>query len=147
LPPMLIEPSDIVTRFSDFSAGKLPPVQVDYKDDIVMRDPRREDIWDCPTIHSQIGGLTLGGNLIVPMSWIRRTGGFDENIVGQGQDCDFGKNLQMCGARAICCDHIIGYHVNHYRDQAWLSSSVQETIAYMERKYGESLRGTENTQD
>jgi len=135
LPPMKVSVDDVRYRWDDFVACRLPLQKVDYVQDIMNRDPRKETIWDCLQIRSEIRGISLGGNLIVPMTWFQRTGGFDEKIEGQGQDCEFGYNLQAAGAQRIACAEIVGYHVAHYRDRKFLQDSVKETIVYIHEKY------------
>ena len=138
LPPMEIQPSQIGDHFEDFAAGNLTRKDIDYVQDIIGPDPKMRtdpELWDCTKKIAVFGGSTLSGNLIVPYYWFMETHGFDENIVGQGQDAEFGHHLQALGAGVVFCPHIIGYHVAHPIDRAWKTKSVRDTIRYIYKKY------------
>jgi len=139
LPPMVITADDVVHHWDKLVGAALPPKQVDYTPNLLGNDPRfsgRPELWNCSALVEQFRGGTLSGNLIVPMALMNETGGFDEAIKGQGQDCEFGYHLQAAGARAVFCSHIIGYHVSHEMDIKWKTASVRETIRYIHKKYG-----------
>jgi len=138
LPPMIITRKDVIDRWHLLTAGKLPRVKVDYPCESGVRPDHRSHIkgrtdsfFDNRTRQRSRG--TLSGNLIVPRIWLKR--GFDETIHGQGQDGEFGHHVYEAGAECIFCDKIIGYHMAHFSDQAWKSSSVQRTIRYINNKY------------
>jgi len=135
LPPMIVTMGDVEHRWNAIIAHQLPRIKVDYQPGIVGDDPRDPDNWTCPEVLPSPAGFALSGNLIVPATWFEKTGGFDEKIEGQGQDCDFSYNLARAGARAVRCPHIIGYHLNHYRDTKWMTESVLDTIEYIHKKY------------
>jgi len=139
LPPMLVTQNDVEHKWNDIANHNLPRIAVDYQTGIIGADPRDEGQWSCPQILPSPSGVALSGNLIVPAIWFERTGGFDEAIEGQGQDCEFSYALTERGAKAIRCPHIIGYHLDHYRDKAWMTSSVLDTIEYIHEKYQRPL--------
>ena len=81
----------------------------------------------------------LSGNLLVPVSAFKLTGGFDENIEGRGQDGEFGRNLVAHNVPGIYSQRVIGYHISHYKDPVWETKSVIETIKYIGKKYNLKL--------
>lgn len=139
LPPMKVTKQDLEKRWEDLVSARLPRYRVDHDLGIVGDDPRKVE-WNCQKEISVFRGATLSGNLIVPMSWLVMTGGFDENIEGQGQDCEFGYHLQELGAKVVFCECIRGYHLSHYRDKEWMTKSVRNTIRYIHKKYDVPLR-------
>ncbi len=143
MPPMRILPVDLEERWGAFVAGELPPLA--GQDDkftgghAVVGHHRHFDIrktaqWDTGKI-LLCTGATLSGNLIVPRTAFSAVGGFDENIEGQGQDCDFGKMLRRAEVQMMYSSTIIGYHLYHYRDLKFCATSVKKTIAYMKEKF------------
>lgn len=137
LPPMKVTEADVEHRWDDIMNHRLPRVAVDYETPLIGEDPREARVWTCPNEWPfGVMGIALSGNLIVPAMWFVRTGGFDESLKTAGEDCEFSYNLADKGARAICCPHIIGYHVDHRRDKAWMDASVLETIKYQWAKWG-----------
>lgn len=143
LPPMELTPTHVAEHFDDVAAGRLMRKDVDYVQDILGPDSRfrtNPELWDCTRAVMVFGGSTLSGNLIVPYQWWMETGGFDEKIEGQGQDCEFGHHLQAVGASVVFCPHIIGYHIAHPIDRAWKTASVRKTIEYVCKKYDIPLK-------
>ena len=139
LPAMHVTTNDVKDRWDELIHHRLQRVRTNYKPGIVGDDPRQAKGWTCPTILSNPRGIALSGNLIVPAMWFERSGGFDENIEGQGQDCEFSYTLAELGAKAIRCPHIIGYHLDHFRDTKWMTASVLDTIEYIHEKHGPPL--------
>lgn len=143
MPPMQISCEDLEDRWSEFVGAELPALphpgnaQIGGREVVGQRrrfDVRQQVDWTARTI-TLCTGATLSGNLIVPKAAFDLVGGFDENIEGQGQDCDFGKMLGRAGVQMLFSETIMGYHLYHYRDLAFCSSSVQETIKYMAEKF------------
>jgi len=143
MPPMQITCSDLSERWGSFLAGDLP--RLPGQDDKytgghpVIGHRRHLDVrqnikWDTGRI-TLCTGATLSGNLIVPREAFEAVGGFDENIEGQGQDCDFGKMLGRAGIEMTFSGIIGGYHLYHYRDLEFCAVSVKKTIAYMGEKF------------
>lgn len=133
LPPMEITEEDIVERWDDFINARLPPKKVDYYKGIIGPDPRTNP-WDCETEYESYAGAALSGNLLVPRDIFEKLGGYDEVIEAHGQDCEFGYRLQKV-AKAIFCEHVVGYHVNHWRDQHTNLEGVRKTIRYIHKKH------------
>lgn len=138
LPPMIITSQDVAVRWHLLVTGKLPRIKVDYPCEHHVRPDHRSHIegrtdafFDCETRRRSRG--TLSGNLIVPRRWLSR--GFDATIKGQGQDGEFGHHIYEAGAECIFCDKLIGYHMAHFNDAVWKTTSVQRTIRYINAKY------------
>jgi glycosyltransferase involved in cell wall biosynthesis len=98
------------------------------------RDPREPHDWDACTAPREAKTITLSGNLLVPLDVFHATGGFDEEIKAQGQDCAWSYELWSQGFPAVLCGHVYGLHVYHDRDKA-LTDTVQWTIQYIHNKY------------
>jgi len=139
LPPMKITPHDVEHRWNVLTTGRLQRISVDYPHETGVRPDHRGTkykdkglYFDCKTRRKS--GGTLSGNLIVPKIWLTR--GFDETIHGQGQDGEFGHHISdTLGAECIFCDKIVGYHMAHFCDNEWRTSSVKRTIRYINAKY------------
>ena len=143
LPPMHVSKEDLETQWNRVVRGELPaseqtsPQQIggrEFPGHKRRRDTRLMVDWDS-TIPLLCTGATLSGNLIVPTEAFHKVGGFDIRIEGQGQDCDFGKMLGRAGVQMIFSELIMGYHLYHYRDLEFCTSSVQKTIQYMAEKF------------
>jgi len=143
MPPMHVTCRDLEERWTEFVQAELPSLpcpgdaHIGGREAVGHRrrfDVRQQADWSEQTI-TLCTGATLSGNLIVPRAAFRAVGGFDENIEGQGQDCDFGKMLGRAGIKMLFSEAIMGYHLYHYRDLEFCSSSVQETIQYMAEKF------------
>ncbi len=143
LPPMHITTEDLEQRWNKIARGELPALEGQSDGYTggreVVGHRRHMDIrvnvdWTSTTL-VPCTGATLSGNLIVPKDAFHAVGGFDENIEGQGQDCDFGKMLGREGTQMIFSEAIIGYHLYHYRDLEFCATSVRKTIAYMKEKF------------
>jgi len=136
LPPMEIVQEDLVFRWNDFINARLPSKKVDYYVGIQGPDPRTNP-WDCETEHEKYAGAALSGNLLVPRDIFEELGGYDEAIEAHGQDCEFGYRLQRV-AKAVFCEHVVGYHMNHWRDQQANLEGVRRTIRYIHEKHPEA---------
>ena len=137
LPPMEVTAQDVSDRWDYIVAQRLPPQDVPRRERDGRPDHRTGDpnlFWD-HKIYTPIGPGTLSGNLIIPVKWWILTGGFDENIESQGQDGEFGYNLQSKGAPGMYCGHICGQHLSHAYDEQWMKASVQWTIEYIRKKW------------
>ncbi len=143
LPPMVVTLKDVELNWNKIVRGELPALE--GQDDkytggreIVGHrrhlDVRKNANWSS-TEPALCTGATLSGNLIVPCAAFHAVGGFDQEIEGQGQDCDFGKMLRREGTQMIFSDRVIGYHLYHYRDLEFCATSVRKTIAYMAGKF------------
>ncbi len=144
MPPMHITREDLTQRWNRFIRGELPAIQGqsdkftggrEVKGLRRRLDVRQRADWS-DTTPALCTGATLSGNLIVPREAFEAVGGFDENIEGQGQDCDFGKMLRRAGVQMIFSDRIVGYHLYHYRDLEFCATSAKRTIQYMKEKFG-----------
>jgi len=133
LPPLVVEPQDVMLRWDDIINARLPIATGNWGAIRHYPDTRHVD-WDSHAVQKNIKGAALSGNIIVPVEWWERVGGFDDNIKAQGSDCDFGKRLSKEDADFIFCGHIIGYHIEHERDMKFVQESVQWTIQYMKEK-------------
>lgn len=143
LPPMRVTKADLEERWNKLVRGELPvsetatPTQIggrDFPGHMRRRDVRLGADWTSTT-PILCTGATLSGNLIVPCAAFHKVGGFDQKIEGQGQDCDFGKMLGREGIQMIFSEAITGFHLYHYRDLEFCTSSVQKTIKYMAEKF------------
>lgn len=137
LPPMKINPEDIIERFEDFKNVKLPTKKQTKKTSWVGEDPRDSASWNEKPV---LGAGVLSGNLLVPKIIFLSTGGFDEKIEDRGQDGEYGRNLFYKGIKALYSDRVIGYHVSHYKDPEWETESVRRTIRYIHKKYNIPLK-------
>lgn len=136
LPPMEITDEDIIFHWDDFINARLPPMKVDYFYQANLGPDPRENPWDCETEHETYAGAALSGNLLVPRDIFEELGGYDEAMLWHGQDCEFGYRLQRV-AKAVFCEHVIGYHVNHWRDQQKNLENVRKAIRYIHEKHPE----------
>jgi len=146
LPSMLVTKKDLELRWNKIVRCELPALDgaAELDEELIGGtrvvghrrhfDPRMKAAWTSTT-PVLCTGATLSGNLVVPCAAFHAVGGFDEKIEGQGQDCDFGKMLGRAGTQMIFSDAVIGYHLYHYRDLAFCSSSVKKTIVYMTEKF------------
>jgi glycosyltransferase involved in cell wall biosynthesis len=99
-------------------------------------DPRapKQGWFNCTSVQ-QARGVTLSGNLVVPVPIFDASGGFDESIKDQGQDGEFSYNLWSKNYRAVMCGHAYGLHIYHPRDPDKLLASARRTIKYIHEKY------------
>ena len=146
MPPMQLTTEAIFANFDKWVACEYPWLpgvsrNVPYggiraKDPTVRRRIDHRSVWNTGTFTViPCSGATLTGNLVVPIEAFREIAGFDENIQGSGEDCDFGRNLGKHGYSMTSSEAIIGYHQFHERDSRAATEHVKKTIAYMAEKY------------
>lgn len=137
LKPMKITCEDVIYRWDDVVAGKLPALPVKGDLGRVGPDPR------CPERHPRPEEEflpdwrhgALSGNILVPTDIFRSLGGFDDTFVGHGcEDLEFATRAQWSGCRAIFTSKIVGYHVWHERNQAQNVASVRRNLVRMWEK-------------
>lgn len=68
--------------------------------------------FDDKTVYTVYEGGVLGANILCPVKWLLKRG-FDETIIGGGQDGEFSYHLQEQGAPVIYSSAIRGLHLWH----------------------------------
>jgi len=69
-------------------------------------------VFDDETVRTDYEGSVLGANILCPVKWLLKRG-FDETIIGGGQDGEFSYYLQSQGAPVIFSSLIRGLHLWH----------------------------------
>jgi len=92
-----------------------------------FRPDHRKQAFDNETIHTFYEGGVIGANILCPVKWLLKRG-FDENIIGGGEDGEFSYHLQEQGAPVIFSSATRGLHMWHPRDPAGDNSMALHII-------------------
>lgn len=145
LVPMKIETGDLHNRWSDVIAQQLPQWEPAHGIlGLQGIDPRYEanpDMFEREIPQGNYATRLYTGNLLVPHGIFEELAGYDEGMIGFGEDCEFGIRAQLSGAQTIFSSKVVGYHIYHERDQLKNQQETNRNVHYIAQKHDLSALG------
>ena len=96
-----------------------------------------KDLETIPIITEYDGLGFFGGNQCWPTWMFWALGGYDEKMPsGMGEDAELGQRMRLNNVPVIQYEPVYGVHLWHQRNVRDSMRMVQESIAYIDKKYG-----------